>query len=63
MTRHLEPDRAAIDRWLDAPGTRVHMMGVGGIGMAGLARLLAGLGQQVTGCDAGTPRTLDWLRS
>ena len=63
MTRHLEPDRAAIDRWLDAPGSRVHMMGVGGIGMAGLARLLAGMGQQVTGCDAGTPRTLDWLRS
>lgn len=63
MARQREPDRAAIDRWLDAPGSRVHMMGVGGIGMAGLARLLAGLGQRVTGCDAGTPRTLDWLRA
>ena len=55
--------RAAIDRLLDAPSTRVHMMGVGGIGMAGLARLLAARGHSVTGCDAGTPRTLSWLRA
>lgn len=55
--------RAVIDRLLDTPGARVHMMGVGGIGMAGLARLLAARGQRVTGCDAGTPRTLDWLRA
>ena len=55
--------RAAIDRLLDAPTTRIHMMGVGGIGMAGLARLLADRGHPVTGCDAGTPRTLSWLRA
>lgn len=55
--------RATIDLLLDTPGARVHMMGVGGIGMAGLARLLAARGQRVTGCDAGTPRTLDWLRA
>lgn len=55
--------RAAIDRWLDAPASRVHMMGVGGIGMAGLALLLAARGHRVTGCDSGTPRTLGWLRA
>ena len=30
----------------------VHMMGIGGIGMAGLARLLAARGFEVSGCDA-----------
>jgi UDP-N-acetylmuramate--alanine ligase len=31
--------------------TRVHIVGVGGAGMSGLARLLAGLGHRVTGSD------------
>ncbi len=44
-------------------GGRVHLMGVGGIGMAGVARLLAAKGLVVTGCDSGTPRTLAWLNS
>ena len=39
------------------------MLGAGGIGMAGLARLLASQGLEVSGCDAGVPRTLEWLRS
>jgi UDP-N-acetylmuramate--alanine ligase len=39
------------------------MMGIGGIGMAGLAYLLQAKQQQVTGCDEGQPRTLDWLRA
>lgn len=55
--------RDEIRRWVRAPGARVHLMGVGGIGMAGLARLLAAKGMTVTGCDSGTPRTLDWLRA
>lgn len=55
--------RADIRHWLQTPGSRVHLMGIGGIGMAGLARLLAAKGQVVTGCDASTPRTLGWLRS
>ena len=38
-------------------------MGVGGIGMAGVARLLAAKGLNVTGCDGGTPRTMAWLQS
>lgn len=37
--------------WLDqAPGP-VHLLGIGGIGMAGLARLLFGYGFRVSGCD------------
>jgi UDP-N-acetylmuramate--alanine ligase len=54
--------RDDIRRWLDAPESRVHLMGAGGIGMAGLARLLAAKGLRVTGCDGGAPRTLAWLR-
>ena len=33
------------------PGDRVHLLGVGGAGMSGLARVLAGLGMLVTGTD------------
>lgn len=55
--------REELRRWIRTPGARVHLMGVGGIGMAGVARLLAARGAIVTGCDAGAPRTLAWLRS
>ena len=55
--------RDEVRRWIQTPGARVHLMGVGGIGMAGVARLLAAKGMRVTGCDAGAPRTLAWLRS
>ena len=55
--------RDELRRWVCRPGSRVHLMGVGGIGMAGVARLLAAKGQAATGCDAGTPRTMDWLRA
>ncbi|HAL92524.1 MAG TPA: UDP-N-acetylmuramate--L-alanine ligase, partial [Verrucomicrobia bacterium] len=55
--------REEVRRWLRLPGSRVHLMGVGGIGMAGVARLLAARGLQVSGCDSGSPRTMDWLRS
>lgn len=55
--------REDVRRWIGTPGARVHLMGVGGIGMAGVARLLAARGLDVTGCDGGAPRTLDWLRS
>lgn len=48
---------------LPAPPARVHMVGAGGIGMAGLARLLAGRGWRVDGCDQdATGRNADWLR-
>lgn len=55
--------REGIRRWIGTPGARVHLMGVGGIGMAGVARLLAAKGLAVTGCDGGAPRTMDWLRA
>ena len=55
--------REEIRRWIRTPGARVHLLGVGGIGMAGVARLLAARGLAVTGCDGGAPRTLAWLRS
>ena len=55
--------REDLRRRIRTPGARVHLMGVGGIGMAGVARLLAAKGLAVTGCDGGTPRTLEWLRS
>lgn len=33
-------------------GTKIHLMGIGGAGMSGLALLLKGMGCQVSGCDA-----------
>ena len=55
--------RNEIRRWIQAPDSSVHLMGVGGIGMAGVARLLAAKGLKVTGCDGGAPRTMEWLRA
>lgn len=48
------------------PGTsfgsrRFHFVGVGGAGMSGLARLLAGIGGVVTGSDAGGGAVVDGL--
>jgi UDP-N-acetylmuramate--alanine ligase len=37
---------------LPAPPARVHFVGIGGIGMSGLARILHAWGYQVTGSDA-----------
>ena len=42
-------------------GTRVHIVGVGGAGMSGLARLLAERGCVVSGSDASWSSTLDEL--
>ena len=40
---------------------RIHLIGIGGVGMAGLAVLLKARGHEVSGCDlAATPRT-KWL--
>jgi UDP-N-acetylmuramate--alanine ligase len=41
---------------------RVHMVGAGGAGMSGLAKILSQLGHQVTGSDVKPSRTLDALR-
>lgn len=63
MTANAGNWREEIRRRIQTPGLRVHLLGIGGIGMAGLARLLAAQGLAVTGCDGGTPRTLAWLRA
>ncbi|MBP7831300.1 MAG: UDP-N-acetylmuramate--L-alanine ligase [Kiritimatiellae bacterium] len=43
------------------PGSAVHLVGVGGIGMAGLAIHLSGRGLAVSGCDAARNRLTDDL--
>ncbi len=45
-----------------APGTRVHVVGVGGAGMSGLARLLVESGASVSGSDLTDSSLLDALR-
>ena len=45
-----------------ARSQRYHLIGVGGSGMSGLARLLKGIGMQVTGSDQVESRTLRNLR-
>ncbi len=43
-------------------GVKIHFMGIGGIGMSGLALLMAGKGHQVSGCDLGVSRPIArWL--
>jgi UDP-N-acetylmuramate--alanine ligase len=51
-----------ITRLLSAP-RRIHMLGIGGIGMAGLAFLLHQRGHTVTGSDAQENRQTAWLRT
>jgi UDP-N-acetylmuramate-alanine ligase len=41
---------------------RIHMIGIGGIGMAGLAALLHDRGHTISGCDEQENRQTDWLR-
>jgi UDP-N-acetylmuramate--alanine ligase len=43
-------------------GTRVHIVGIGGAGMSGLARLLVEMGARVSGSDAAPSAVLDGLR-
>ncbi len=53
--------RLQIDSMLSKP-RRIHMIGIGGIGMAGLALLLKERGHCVTGCDEQENRQTVWLR-
>ena len=41
----------------------VHLMGAGGVGVAGLARLLAGQGWRASGCDTTRNRLTAWLEA
>ena len=42
---------------------RIHLIGVGGVGMAGLAVLLKARGHEVTGCDLKPTQRTAWLES
>jgi UDP-N-acetylmuramate--alanine ligase len=46
-----------------ATGVRVHVVGIGGAGMSGLARLLVGAGALVSGSDLADSSSLEALRS
>ncbi len=60
----------STDRWLDVDErparpvpARVHLVGIGGVGMAGVARLLLLRGHDVSGSDLRDGRVLDELRA
>ncbi|ALG85146.1 UDP-N-acetylmuramate--L-alanine ligase [Gordonia phthalatica] len=53
----------AVDATLPAQLTRVHMVGIGGAGMSGLARILLARGGQVSGSDARDSRGVLALRT
>lgn len=57
----LQADYARVARHLAGPKTPVHLLGIGGVGMAGVAVHLAARGYAVSGCD-GAPEGLGpWL--
>ena len=51
----------AVRALLEKRGGTVHLVGVGGIGMAGIALHLAGRGFKTSGCDLAESRVTDWL--
>ena len=44
-------------------GRRYHLIGIGGVGMSGLARLLSALGARVSGCDLKKTATTEALKA
>ena len=50
----------AVARLRGAPGS-AHLMGIGGVGVAGLAPLLQARGWRISGCDLGDNRITQWL--
>ena len=52
---------SAIRGCLGRAGSHVHLLGVCGVGMAGLARLLAARGLRVSGCDVALGPLAGWL--
>jgi UDP-N-acetylmuramate--L-alanine ligase/UDP-N-acetylenolpyruvoylglucosamine reductase len=63
---HDNPDpaarREALAKRLAMPGAGVHLAGICGVGMAGLAALLKARGLTVSGCDLMVNRLAGWLR-
>jgi len=62
MSGALDPTFSTVSACLNQRGT-VHLIGIGGIGMAGLASLLKQRGLTVSGCDVADSSLLDWLRA
>ncbi|MFH0908590.1 MAG: UDP-N-acetylmuramate--L-alanine ligase [bacterium] len=54
---------AAVRAILAGPPTHAHLLGMAGVGMAGVAVHLAHRGFRVTGCDLFTGPIVDWLRA
>ena len=48
---------------LNVAGGRVHLVGICGVGMAGLAALLKARGLNVSGCDGSRNALADWLEA
>ena len=44
--------RQPLEQWMLGRTRRIHFVGIGGIGMSGIAEVLANLGYEVTGSDA-----------
>ena len=56
-----ECSAGALETILHGPGGRVHMVGIAGVGMAGLAVLLKARGFRVDGCDLAPGGMGEWL--
>ncbi|NBV87298.1 MAG: UDP-N-acetylmuramate--L-alanine ligase, partial [Verrucomicrobia bacterium] len=56
-------DQASLTRFLEAGGRRIHLIGVAGSGMSGIAALLLSLGHRVSGSDKVTTAEVKRLRS
>ena len=54
---------AEAERLIAAGRGPVHLLGIGGVGMAGLAAALRAAGLEVTGCDGQHGETVRWLQS
>jgi UDP-N-acetylmuramate--L-alanine ligase/UDP-N-acetylenolpyruvoylglucosamine reductase len=58
-----EDQPAALAQWLKSGSHRIHLIGVAGSGMSGIAALLLSLGHRVSGSDKVTTVEVDRLRS
>ena len=60
----MNPSQINLRALLGGPPGRAHLMGVCGVGVAGVARLLVARGWQVSGCDTAPDGAMGaWLRS
>jgi UDP-N-acetylmuramate--alanine ligase len=59
----LRDEADAVRAWLRSGPRSVHLMGIGGVGVAALAVHLKARGLAVSGCDAAGGERVDWLRA